>query len=938
MTSLDRADAYLTIPPRCGTELGGLWWSSNGDALERRDGTTLAVVDEIRAVLEGVLTAPPVPPFAFVLNLLHLMKRGGAGADSLKAAFEATRGTAARGRNVGLLIAELCRPLPHAAGGFRGQDLSVALRVLGTHGPRQIPDLVEEPPLTRSEFEERIFARLAEFDHATLVHWLTHGCAPTGAGKRLAKQAETLPERVARLLTHARRRDRLVGAAALVPALDAAVALPPRGRPPESLPVGGYHDVTTRGDPARLLPGQFALDPDEFVRRFAGNELLYFQREEPHEAVRAERVVVLDQGVRTWGSVRLALTAAALSLLRVDARRCGRARLFLTSAPWPIDLAEPGLADADLVSAADRLEASDLTPNPQPALVRALQEPAPGPRDVILLTHPRSARARATFAGVARQPGDRLFTLAVDDTGAAELGEWSDGGPVSLRSFRVDLVTAEAARPASDAPAARPRGADAEWSGDVEPVPFPFRPGLLTEPLEFGFSADGDWLVIAGRDGVLHGLTFDGTPPEVLPRPYRAGVALKHVDAILGVTGGAVVCGRMTVGSVAHMRSGARGVELDSDASEQPSDQLVAAHFDRAARRVTLHVFGAIIGEERWTAHPDLHCIAVRNAKSLGRALDLATHGWFPAPRGPASALVSRARVAWDRSRSSVPPYDVPIYAEPPEDRSAWCEPFLLRVNRQMLHLMQAPSVWHPSLPLSDGMPLLLGSELHRAQLAGDVLAVAHTNGIERRILLLRGPDGRVLGEVAHPVKNTFTLSPDGRLLARRDVARAVAVSATADPARTLATAGPAALHDALKLEFLCDPFLLIVIVGGYQHAFRLESGELAYKARWEVSARPTRTISIFSPAATAHDPARFPPAETAHAGRWRAVVDRLGQVLLLRNPAGPVVAAFVVRRERAAAWAPGGTFWGDPRLIGGPATPDAARKIARAITDAEGA
>jgi hypothetical protein len=52
--------------------------------------------------------------------------------------------------------------------------------------------------------------------------------------------------------------------------------------------------------------------------------------------------------------------------------------------------------------------------------------------------------------------------------------------------------------------------------------------------------------------------------------------------------------------------------------------------------------------------------------------------------------------------------------------------------------------------------------------------------------------------------------------------------------------------------------------------------------------------------------------------------------VLLFAN--NELIAAFVVRRERAAAWIPGGVFWGTPALIGGPATPDAEKKIGRVI------
>ena len=218
---------------------------------------------------------------------------------------------------------------------------------------------------------------------------------------------------------------------------------------------------------------------------------------------------MLDQGVRTWGGVRLALAGAALALLGKDPKRSGEVTLWLTSVSGRADVTGP---DAEAV--ADLLEASDLTPHPAHCLSRALEDPTAGdgPRDVILLTHPRNLSEPAvTAAARERRPGDRLFALSVDDRGRAEFGEWTDGGLIALRSFRVDLAGAEAAKPEA---AARPRPAGGEpaWAWDVEPVGFPFRPGIVAEPAGFGFDAAGEWVVVHGRDGVLHGLTLDGSP------------------------------------------------------------------------------------------------------------------------------------------------------------------------------------------------------------------------------------------------------------------------------------------------------------------------------------------------------------------------------------------------------------------------------------------
>ena len=93
--------------------------------------------------------------------------------------------------------------------------------------------------------------------------------------------------------------------------------------------------------------------------------MLYFRREEPHSPHATERLIVLDQGVRTWGGVRLALVAGVLALLGKDRRRAGVTRLALTSAAESF---EPAALRPSVL--ADYLEASDLTPHPAELLAR----------------------------------------------------------------------------------------------------------------------------------------------------------------------------------------------------------------------------------------------------------------------------------------------------------------------------------------------------------------------------------------------------------------------------------------------------------------------------------------------------------------------------------------------------------------------------------------
>ena len=298
-------------------------------------------------VLEGVFSAyPAVPHFIHVVHLLKLSTRQDARVshESLGRLYDAFREAARPGtsRNVGVLFAHLCRSLPHVAAppSPAGLQLTLKRRLLFPEDSAHRP--VERPAFGTTDFERRIAEIVSEYSQSDLVHWIKYGCGSfEGAGRRLAETLQEPRKRLESLRTVLRQRLRLAGALASAPALDAAFALPPRRQTQAAVPQGGYAGVITRGDPERLLPSQFALDSFDFVRRFAENELLYFRREEPHRGECAERVIVIDQGVRTWGGVRLALTAAVIAQIGKDRGCFGPLRLAATSIDQPpIDIAQ----------------------------------------------------------------------------------------------------------------------------------------------------------------------------------------------------------------------------------------------------------------------------------------------------------------------------------------------------------------------------------------------------------------------------------------------------------------------------------------------------------------------------------------------------------------------------------------------------------------------
>ena len=91
-------------------------------------------------------------------------------------------------------------------------------------------------------------------------------------------------------------------------------------------------------------------------------------------------------------------------------------------------------------------------------------------------------------------------------------------------------------------------GAWRPWTGNVEPIVYPFRPGLLGVPQGLAFDAGGEWVAVLGPNGLVHAAKLDGSTPEVLPRALVGGSLLTAVEAVLGVEGGFVVCGKLASG------------------------------------------------------------------------------------------------------------------------------------------------------------------------------------------------------------------------------------------------------------------------------------------------------------------------------------------------------------------------------------------------------
>lgn len=937
---MSRTGSYLRIPESYARHLGGLRWCPSGEAVEYVEelpsvGLVFALSGEIGRFLDGFLIKRDPIHFGQVLHLLHLLGlgRGGTPAWSRDLAMAFYENGRPLG-NAGAFCAVLTGPVPAVPLPPDRRELSrllasdTSMAALASRWAAEPWALTAaEPSVAPESFESAVRAAVEGYSFEEMKAWFRHGRGPIReVGEALGRAvAEGRPRSLSGVLTPLLGRPRLAPAAPLVASVLGALALPPRRLAHRELPLGGYTDVTNKGNPEQILPSQFALDEPEFLRRFAERELLYYHREEPHAPRTEELVVVLDQGVRTWGDVRLILTAAVIALARRAERLGIRFRIVSTDPDGAV--LDPLEVDRDALG--ERLEASDLSANPAAALARALAdrpESAPS-RDVVLLTHPRSLDEREVSAAARSVPaGTRLYALGVDGRGASQFAELRGGAAIALSRFQVRV---SAATPVPAAPASPPTDAPAEWRGDLEPIPFPFRLGLTSRVGAglFALDHEGRWLLAATHLGMLHLIRADGSGHEMLPRGMLDGSVLREVEVVLGLAGGFLVAG-------------------------QVEGRRVAFHYDVEARACRAFDLGANLGHatrDRWFYLRSLHAVVLRwpEASPRDRAIELATGRVSARPDRVTAELKTSviARAFAEADGLTLPPPYLQLDGRPSEP-SIEVDP---RSGRVALRAAGQP--WEPFTPIADGRPALAGAKLLEAQLAGNALAVSAREATAGRgqsaratLRLFRGPHGDPMGEYPlAPGCEEFALSGDGRILARRIGWRIFQVREALNAADRGIVTSKGRHHDKLQVE-LGDVWL-IARAGRRVHLIRWDRERL--EIRSSDGQEPSPFLAAFGgetlpfnyavttrrPGAVAYDHRRF---LTGCPHRLDVAVDVLGQVAIL-EPSGALVCMFFVFRHAVAAWLPDGTRLGPSGLIGGAETPDAAARVARALRDASG-
>ncbi|MCC6150186.1 MAG: hypothetical protein IT461_08045 [Planctomycetes bacterium] len=970
MNALD----YLRIYSPYADEIGGVHWSPDGDAVLGGDGATLALAGEVALFLEGFSAQAEHIHFAHVLHAFRILRWGPVGAhDELRiacAAFKEARGQA---RNAGVLFAHATGGMPRLPGGVDAPDVCHRLR--GVHTVPQAPSirgLELLPTVAADEFERVLAESLQKYSFDELKHWFRHGRGPIReAAQAIVRETRIEePRSLAGILETLLKRGRLSGAEPFLEQMISALTLPPRKMQADALPVGGYSGIATRGHPDQILPSEFAIDELEFLRRFAENELLYYRREQPRNQLREDMVVLIDQGVRTWGDVRLLLSAAALAFGEKAARKGIEFALAGTSNNGV--LVNPVAVGVETV--AELVEASDLSENPADALERLLESgsqsrPGHGPasaaegvetalsaqdesrsrpltrtalndaeraRDIVILTHPRSLKGDVELASRRAGPDTRVFAVTVDGEGNVELSELRHGAPVKLSAFKVDLAKGAASRAHLQTPL---EGDYVPWTGSIEPLGFPFRFAAPHGPEqnEYGFSlafdADGEWLFTASRGGLIHAYKLDGTQVEILPRGCWRHTPLERIESLVGVAGG--VCAFGTIG-----------------------EKLVALEFDLHKHKCTTHIFleKASLTDPRIYAYDkSVHAVTAVSEKGPSVALDLSTgrllHESFddsPLERARHDAISRshqppRVGVVETDSNSAVfnprgiNQSNVQGEAEPP------VAPYDIMYSRSRGQVSLDCTQQGQQKPLLDGSPFLQGASILEAQTVNGLWALKVLSKSVTKLHILRGSEAVHLHELDVPAdRGNFLLHDSCK--AALNVGEGLKVVELGAAGRALPLPKLAKCHNELFFEV--GDYALSVYGGKFTHTLRWDHGKLEAthkigRVAFTHAGRKSGAASADGHGIVVHAEHGRPPMLNLDAARFAKfafapcglcfVSDVYGQLFVL-TPDGACVAALFVYRATVAAWLPDGTRYGPSSLTGGSTTPDALGRIGRAL------
>ena len=104
--------------------------------------------------------------------------------------------------------------------------------------------------------------------------------------------------------------------ASLIRHIWAGLHIPFHNALPSEQPMGGFADITNKGEFDRLLISEFANDDMVLLSRLANNEALFLHREVPPSSNDLRRVLLIDISLKNWGNIKTIAFACAIAIAK----------------------------------------------------------------------------------------------------------------------------------------------------------------------------------------------------------------------------------------------------------------------------------------------------------------------------------------------------------------------------------------------------------------------------------------------------------------------------------------------------------------------------------------------------------------------------------------------------------------------------------------------
>ena len=234
----------------------------------------------------------------------------------------------------------------------------------------------------------------------------------------------------------ATRRDDVGAVARLAQDISATLSLPRLPSDPDVLPIGGVSDVTNRGQPDRLLMSELALDSDLLIARIANGQALYLRREQPPQPEPKQRCLIIEAGIRMWGTMRLHSAALALGLCIAQERRGGAQLDVITAAGdqiWQEDFTRA----AGIERFFGRLL---VDVHPGAALMKLMRSESGELQNQPILLLSQATDRDIEFRRATQDSMKSLLVTRLEQSGWVELIERGSSGDTRLQRLRLEVA------------------------------------------------------------------------------------------------------------------------------------------------------------------------------------------------------------------------------------------------------------------------------------------------------------------------------------------------------------------------------------------------------------------------------------------------------------------------------------------------------------------